>query len=248
MSPFEFAQSRFSELGLAIGGFHVQESDRTPGDAKTILLAIGALPEMWSVFRRSRESKDGDASPLDRWSARVLRSVASEMDAETAFPFDGPPYWPFLDWSRKAEPLWPSPIGLHIHSTYGMWFSCRGAIVSAKHLDLPARDGRGRPCDHCPRQPCRSACPVDAFSEGRYDVERCARHVASPAGIECRRHGCLVRRSCPVGTEFAQESARAAFHMDAFGASVCAKMPGFEAGATFPAKVHGAEFSRPGRE
>ena len=88
--------------------------------------------------------------------------------------------------------------------------SFRGAI----RLPRPARVASGpRPCDTC-AAPCATACPVDAFADG-YDVAACKAHVASPAGADCRRGGCLARRACPVG-QGRRLPAQSAFHMEAF--------------------------------
>ena len=72
------------------------------------------------------------------------------------------------------------------------------------------------PCDSCSDRPCLSACPVDAFRDGVYDVAACARHLRTEAGADCVEEGCRVRRACPVGVGYAYEPLQAAFHMKAF--------------------------------
>jgi hypothetical protein len=49
-----------------------------------------------------------------------------------------------------------------------------------------------------------------------YDVEACAGWLRRPEGRECMGAGCLARRACPVGRDFAQPPEQAAFHMRAF--------------------------------
>ena len=216
MTLFERSRGRLAVHGLGAGGFHPTAEDRVPAGAQTLVIATGSLPAMWADFRTAPESRDGRPDPLDRWSRRVLDEIAAELDADTAFPFGDPPYWPFLDWSRRAEPLWPSPVGLHVHAEYGLWYSCRGALTFREHLELPPASEAARPCDSCAGQPCLHACPADAFRDGVYDAGRCADHVRSEEGEACRTGGCLVRRACPVGTSFIQEPERAEFHMQAF--------------------------------
>ncbi len=73
-----------------------------------------------------------------------------------------------------------------------------------------------RPCDTCVERPCLTTCPVEAFSQSGYDVPRCVAHVDSPAGVECLTGGCLARRACPVGREYAYQAEQAEFHTRAF--------------------------------
>ena len=49
-----------------------------------------------------------------------------------------------------------------------------------------------------------------------YDVPACAAHLAASAGEDCLGNGCLARRACPVGQDYAQSAEQAAFHLEAF--------------------------------
>jgi hypothetical protein len=183
---------------------------------RTLVLVgmIGA--RNWDAFEESPEARDRARDPLDRWSRRSLDGIARLIGAEALYPFGGPPYWPFPSWARRAEPLWPSPLGMLIHSEYGLWHSYRGALALPDDL-APATAAAGeRPCETCSEHPCMSACPVSAFTMDGYDVARCRAHVRSPDGSECRERGCLARRACPVGPTFAHEPRQTQFHMRAF--------------------------------
>jgi hypothetical protein len=72
-----------------------------------------------------------------------------------------------------------------------------------------------RPCTGCPA-PCRTACPVEAFAGGSYDVPRCVAHIAAPQGAACRRGGCLARHACPAGRAAVPPKPQCGFHMEAF--------------------------------
>ena len=172
-------------------------------------------PGFWPLFTASAEYADGAADPLDRWSARVIGGIAEAAGGQALFPFGGPPYHPFIGWALRSGRAWQSPVGLLVHETAGLFVSFRGAIA----LPDPAPDapGRGSPCDHCAAQPCRTACPVDAFGGGAYDVPACKAHLARGAGAPCRG-GCLVRRACPVGAG-QRPALQSAFHMEAFAPS-----------------------------
>ena len=216
MISFEQCRQSLAAYGLVANGFHPASEDGPPPGTGTLIIASAASPQFWGHFQSAPEYSDGAPDPLNRWSARVIGAIAAELGAGAAFPFTYPPYWPFLQWSRQATPLWPSPVGLHVHSEYGLWFSCRGALLVGERIELPTKQAAASPCESCAGQPCRSACPVNAFESGQYDTGRCTAHILSPEGESCRTHGCLVRRACPIGQRYAHHSERAAFHMTAF--------------------------------
>jgi len=217
---------RYSEICAAVaqaglsarGVLALAPPERTgalaPMRALLLLGVVGARD--WPAFAASPEAGDGAPDPLDRWSRRVVGALAARWGALALYPFDGPPYWPFASWARRAEPVWPSPLGLTIHPEYGLSHSYRGALAFTEPVATPARAVAPSPCLTCSGQPCLGACPVGAFTGRSYDVESCAAHLRAAEGAPCREGGCLARRACPVGPAFAQSPAQARFHMRAF--------------------------------
>lgn len=205
---------------LVRGGFHPTTGDTISG--QTVLLIGNAGPAMWRKFSQMREADGPNA--LDAWTCRTLDPVAATFGAQAIYPFDGPPYAPFLKWAERAEPVYASPIGMTIHPGYGLWHAYRGVFIFAERVELPAPVDvdRASPCLECADQPCLSTCPVDAFEPNRddvserYDVNACAAHLRNPAGADCMAQGCRARRACPVGRDFRYAPAQAAFHMEAF--------------------------------
>ncbi len=211
-----------SPLGLILrGGFHPRAEDVVPelrggGSAGTLLLVGNAGPAMWQAFRAAPEAADGEAHPLDRWTARCLGDLAEGLDAEARFPFEGPPYLPFQRWAARAEGLKASPLGILIHPRFGLWHAYRGALAFREVLPLPARPETACPCDACAEKPCLQGCPVGAFTAGGYAVPACLDHLGRAEGQDCRGQGCLARRACPVGRAYLYDPEQAAFHMAAF--------------------------------
>ena len=208
-------EARLGSHGLILrGGFHPAPEDGEPDEAATLLLVGNAGAQMWRAFAAGRRE---EPHPLNAWTRRVVSEVAEAVGATARFPFDGPPYWPFQRWARKAEPVHPSPIGPLILPVYGLWHAYRGALVFRERLALPARDEGASPCDDCADRPCLSRCPVDAFpAPGRYRVPACVAHVAAPEGADCLGLGCRARRACPVGRDYVYEPDQARLHMTAF--------------------------------
>ena len=198
---------------LCRGGFYPGPRDGAPGETGTLVLVGNAGSDLWRVFARHRRD---EPHPLDAWTRRTLTGVARRFDARALFPFGGPPYNPFQRWARRAEAVFPSPIGPLIHPDYGLWHAYRGALAFTDKIALPPKRRRANPCQSCLDRPCLTACPVDAFSAGAYDVPACVAHLSSDAGGACLDHGCGARIACPVGAEYAPETAQARFHMESF--------------------------------
>ena len=205
--------------GLAARGALLLADDERVGvvsDARTIVLVGVAGRFGWDAFAASPEARDGEKNPLDRFSRRVIDGLSRAFGAVALYPFGGPPFFPFQQWARRAEPVHPSPIGLLVHPRYGLWHSYRGALAFPEALDIPTPARSANPCDACAEKPCLAACPVAAFTASGYDVPACVAHLRGPKGIECMSAGCLARRACPVGADHAHGLEQAAFAMRAF--------------------------------
>ena len=215
----EIVFAAIARMGLVPrGALLLEESERTGAlaDIRTVVLAGMAGREGWDAFAASPEASDGLADPLDRWSRRMIEALARELGGRALFPFGGPPFLPFQQWSRRAEPVHPSPIGILIHPHYGLWHSYRGALGLREALAVPEPDGTPSPCDSCRERWCLKACPVGAFSSDGYDVAACGGYLRSEAGGDCMGFGCRARRACPVGAEHAYGADEANFIMRAF--------------------------------
>ena len=182
----------------------------------TLVLAGFIGSTNWRHFTASAEARDGKPDALDRWSLRIIGILARDLGATALFPFDGPPWLPFLRWAQKAQPLHSSPIGMLIHPDWGLWHSFRGAIAFRERLELPSPDRRPSPCDTCADKPCLPTCPVGAFKQNTYDVAACVAHIGTAEGADCMNEGCRARRACPVGAAYRYSSDQANFHMRAF--------------------------------
>lgn len=204
---------------IARGGFNSTELPEMQNgrQALSVVLVGVAGSNFWAVFSASAEYADGGADSLDRWSRRIGDDTARLLGAEAVFPFDGPPYLPFLSWAAQAETIETSQLGMLIHPRYGLWHAWRFALLFPTPLGDAVTPGPASLlCDSCSSKACLASCPVDAFSKNGYDVERCYRFLAANTDAPCHSSGCLARRACPVGSEHRYADAHAAFHMAAF--------------------------------
>ncbi len=219
----------FSPHGLIVrGDFRPTAGDFAETDlqADTVsrLVLIGnAGMAMWQAFE---PFIDGDPNPLDRWTYSIVDPVAERLGARAIYPFDDPPP-PIQRWAMRAERLKPSPLGILIHPRYGLWHAYRAVLVFRQDVDsiyegLESTCESAHPCDSCTEKPCLKACPVDAFSPGRYDVPVCAEYLAG-IGEPCLNGGCQARNGCPVGPDWRYDDAQIAFHMAAFAQAVTAR-------------------------
>ena len=203
------------------GGFRPTAEDGLPaldsGAAATTAILIGDVGgQMWPVFSKSAEARDGTSHPLDRWTRRIVDSIAKAVGASPIYPFGGPPYWPFQRWAERAEAVFPSPLGILIHPEYGLWHAYRAALLFAESMELPPRSKARSPCESCTDKPCLSACPVHAFTNPGFDDRACTGHITAAAGRPCMDGGCLARNACPVAPGSRYGRPQLQFHMAAF--------------------------------
>lgn len=203
---------RATRVGLFVAGVApLLPEDGVPGRFRSVALLAPDEPGFWPLFSDSPERRDGAPDPLDRWSRRVIGRLACALGTKAVFPFGGPPWRPFTGWARRSGRAWPSPVGLLVHDTAGLWISYRGGVLLEE--EAPPAEA-ARPCDACPK-PCLGACPVGALRPENYDVAACHAVLDRPGGRDCLQGGCRVRRACPVGAG-RRDPAQSAFHMKAF--------------------------------
>lgn len=223
--PVEYADvaEAVSAIGMIVrGGFEVVDwvdtahpiPDLVDGRPTRTVVVVGNVGgAMWQHFRRGERF---ESDPLDAWTRRELGAVAARFGADFVHPSDQP-FQPFQRWAQLADDVWPSPIGLLIHAEHGLWHAYRGAFLFSTEVSgRPPTGVATSPCLTCADQPCRSTCPVDAFTNDGYDAAACAVHVGSGAEPRCLVGGCAARRACPVNRDgyYAEDQMR--FHMAAF--------------------------------
>ncbi len=205
-----------AERLVALGGLApgLAPPELLPQQTQSLLLIGPDTPRFWPHFTASPEYSDGAPDPMDRWSKRILNTLAKRFDGEALFPSDGPPYPPFYAWALQSGAFFVSPISLLVHPRDGLMCSLRGALALPFPQDVP---GFGpSPCDSCDGRPCLQSCPVGAFETGQYAVATCHNHLDTPAGSDCMGAGCAARRVCPASQRSGRDPAQSAFHMRAF--------------------------------
>ena len=209
-------ESRARAAHLEIfGAFHPAEGDGLPDAIKTLILLGPREPGFWAHMTASPEWRDDASDAVDRWSRRVIGTMACELGGKAYFPFAGPPWHPFIAWARRSGRAWESPVTLLVHDHAGLMVSYRGAIGLRERLDLPPPGQR--PCDTCETRPCLLACPVTALTTIGYDIPACKGYLSTQVGKEsCMAKGCAVRRACPISEDYGRLEAQSAYHMSHF--------------------------------
>jgi hypothetical protein len=220
---YQSVSAAVEPTGMVVrGGFAVDPDDASlpsvpclaDGTACRTVLVIGNVGGgMWPAFRREETA---GSDPLDRWTRARLQPIADRLGATFVHPSDRP-FQPFQRWAQRADDVWPSPIGLLVHRSFGLWHAYRGAFLFADDVSgIPPVGVTTSPCLTCRDQPCLTTCPVDAFTPGGYDSMACARHVRSGRDPACLSDGCAARCACPVGVDDRYEPDQMRFHMQAF--------------------------------
>ena len=174
---------------------------------------------LWEQFSKWRIQQKPDLQhPLDTYTKTTLEALKTlllekNIGVETIFPFYQEKVW--FNFQNLAEGLnitRASPLGLHLHPTYGPWLSFRGLLL----LDQPWEKGivantveNFDPCPTC-NKPCISTCPAQALTVKGADITKCYTYRLSPASPCVDR--CLAREACPVGKEHQFPREAIAFH------------------------------------
>ena len=203
-----------SEHLAVLGAFHPNPEDLAPEDCSTLVLLGPHEPGFWDAFSDGPEWQDKSPNPMDRWSTRVITSLAEQTGALALFPFGGAPYQPFFRWALASGHAWQSPVSLLVHAEAGLMASYRGALALCDRLDLPPTPNN--PCDTCTQQPCLTACPSGALTNTGYDVPKCHTFLDTLAGQDHLKGGCNVRRACPVSQSYGRVEEQSAYHMSIF--------------------------------
>ena len=170
-------------------------------------------PFFWDIFKKSGEFKTLKKNPLNKWSKRIIDKISKEFSGKAFYPFQINPVIPFYSWALMSDKFWESPVKLLVHENRGLMVSFRGAIAFENKYIIKKIIKTNSPCVSC-SAPCESTCPVNAFSNNRYDVVSCMNYIRSSSKKKCI-HGCLVRRSCPIGQSLRKKE-QSKFHMKYF--------------------------------
>jgi len=176
LQALELSLSNYGLLNR--GGFNTNDNELQEYydafDAQSLILVGVAGSKFWPEFKKSDEYLDGKPDPLDRWSKRIGDSIAESFSARAVYPFEGPPYYPFISWAKNCETVHSSKMGFSIHPKYGLWHAFRFALLfPTKIEDLTVAVESKNPCSSCSESPCLSNCPVSAYTEHGFDPDSC---------------------------------------------------------------------------
>jgi hypothetical protein len=210
---YDQIEAAFAGTGLSVRGGFERSPGGSPDSVQVIVLLGNTGGGMWPCFDADRRD---EPDPLDAWTKRVAGPVAASIGAQAVYPSDHP-YQPFQQWAMAAEPVHPSPLGILIHPTWGLWHAYRAALLFDSPVEgLPPRAAHPSPCASCIDKPCLTACPVSAFDGTRYDVAACGQHLLARAEPHCADAGCRARDACPMAREMRYGEPQIRFHMAAF--------------------------------
>ena len=207
-------------LGLCSAMSRARVVDAVPaaaehwGTFESLLLVGNRGQELWTAMG-TVGAKTGD-NPVDTW-------VDSALQAAVAGPLAplGPSIaWPGVDGVAPVSILamaahWgrPSPLGLFIHPSYGLWVAIRGVTLLSQSVPERLEADEPHPCDECD-EPCLPACPASALSAAAAPDVRLSFAERLRPGAPCEAR-CLARGACPVGTTWRPGAEQQAHHQRA---------------------------------
>ncbi|MGB1251798.1 MAG: hypothetical protein ACPG8W_14360 [Candidatus Promineifilaceae bacterium] len=178
---------------------------------RLMLIGNGGGEKLWPALQQyGMKTPD----PIDNFSINMARQfIHDQLDGA-----DHHILYPLTDSLVSLQQLgslagWhhPSPLGLGIHSHYGVWFAYRVALLIDADMPLRVEQPTPSPCDSCLDKPCMTSCPINAVRGiDQFQVGRCGKHrVAENSSCADR---CLSRLACPVGTTHRYPLAQIQYH------------------------------------
>lgn len=194
------------------------------------LLLIGSAgTDLWANLPR-KYLDDGD-DPVDSYSIDCVQTCLnghlsqsqwsmlypelSANDAAAGFSV------PLQKLGKLAGWHHPSPLGIGINGTHGLWFAYRVVVVIDANVPgaVEGNISSGSPCLSCEAKPCLSHCPAEALKADQPpDLNVCVTHrLAEDSSCAST---CLARLACPVGLRFQYSEPQMAYFYDRSLASV----------------------------
>jgi ferredoxin len=153
------------------------------------------------------------ADPVDHFSIHLTETFLRDY-------LGNPPYlclYPLTEYMVPLQRLgelagWchPSPLGLGISPTYGLWFAYRAAFLVDADLPVTTSFSSPSPCDTCADKPCITTCPSGAVRLAGFDVFKCS-HFRLQENSPCHDR-CLARLACPAAPEHRYELEQVQYH------------------------------------
>lgn len=230
-SPFEQCRQTLAASGLVL--CEVRSLDSLPDtiwlaepelQGGSLLLLGHAGREFWQAYKQADVA---GSDPVDDFSSqiseRALKQYFPDVSRKQLFPAKDCPInlmalGKAINWHR------PSPLGMGIHSKYGLWSAYRAlwwldsvdlALVNSHHSEAVAGASFTATdvCAECQTQECIAACPASALIyQQAPDLSRCA-DFRLAEGSACAST-CLSRMACPHGAEHRYSSEQMSYHYD----------------------------------
>lgn len=113
----------------------------------------------------------------------------------------------FVGWS------YPTPLGVGINPTFGVWFAYRAAFLTTAVFPTIHPPIHPSPCESCIKKPCLSACPAKAtHATDPFNIESCASHRLKRQSTCANK--CLARMACPIAPTHHYTLAQINYHYD----------------------------------
>ena len=153
------------------------------------------------------------ADPVDHFSLVMTRRFIAEfLDAPPVLMlYPGGHTIPLQRLGTLAGWHHPSPLGLGINETYGLWFAYRAAFLTTLPLPSIKNPTTTSPCEMCLNKPCIGACPAQAVQGvDQFKVSACVAFRLQAQSV-CQDR-CLSRLACPVASEHRYEPEQLNYH------------------------------------
>lgn len=212
---------------------------RVSAPEQTLLLVASGGTALWDAMNRHHSgaptAESATDDPIDRYSATTLASCldrfTTSADRALLYPTEPGVAAELYTGARPVSHVslqqlgtlagWhqPSPMGIGIHRTFGLWFAYRALVLidwpsdesSVKSATYATESEDDLVCKNCKTLDCVTHCPAGAVTEqGLPDMQACSDYRVSENSA-CQTQ-CLARMSCPVGQSVRYHDPQIKYH------------------------------------
>lgn len=182
-----------------------------------LLLIAHAGKEFWLQMKKwqaEKVSRQTLSDPIDSFSHTKVEEFLSNQQSVEQFHFVYPGANPInlQAFGKLAGWHFDSPLRVGINDKWGTWFAYRTAVLISGELEIPRKQNFEGVCSRCSTNECISACPANALSFSKYDIQTCIDYRLSEDS-DCKDK-CIARLACPIARNHQYTKQQVNYHYE----------------------------------
>ena len=167
---------------------------------------------LWNEVSSIVACADAADHPIDSFSIDSVKQFFSEKVPDLSYRvvYPGSSLIPLQQLGELAGWHNDSPFKVGVNQVWGSWFAYRVCVLTDSDWSASSVVKLESPCSRCQEQPCITACPAGAMSDGDFHINNCIA-FRQKVKSDCNQR-CLARLACPIGDEHKYSTDQLSYH------------------------------------